>query len=146
MNSCPSDLMSYYCSWAKKKFGYRESIGNYFYGVILYYRNFYAFSYTIGDALSTRDCNGLGTASEWIFYLYPNKHLWLLALSPSHPTTILHWNLNSVQKLLWIFSILILVLAKLYQVCCVTVGCCRASLKLPVSSMFSGKVIAGPIF
>ena len=27
------------------------SIGDYFYGVILYYRDFYVFNYTIGDAL-----------------------------------------------------------------------------------------------
>jgi len=50
MNSSPSNLMSY-CLWAKKNSGYRESIRNYFYGVTLYYRDFYAFSYTIGDAL-----------------------------------------------------------------------------------------------
>ena len=50
MNSSPSDLMSY-CSWAKKNSGYRESIENYFYRAILYYRDFYAFSYTIRDAL-----------------------------------------------------------------------------------------------
>ena len=40
-----------YCSWAKKNSGYRESIGDYFYGATLYYRDFYALSYTIGDAL-----------------------------------------------------------------------------------------------
>ena len=51
MNSSPLDLINY-CSWAKKNSGYRESIGDYFYGVILYYRDFYAFSYTIGDALT----------------------------------------------------------------------------------------------
>ena len=53
MNSSPSNLMSYY-SWAKKKnSSYRESIGNSFYGVILYYREYFAFTYTIGDALTT---------------------------------------------------------------------------------------------
>ena len=51
MNGSPSDLMSY-CSWAKKSSGYRESIEDYFYGATLYYRDFYAFSYTIRDALS----------------------------------------------------------------------------------------------
>ena len=50
MNSSPSDLMSY-CSWAKKNSGYRQSIGDYFYGASLYYRNFYVFSYTVRDAL-----------------------------------------------------------------------------------------------
>ena len=51
MNNSPSDLMSYYL-WAKKKnFEYNESIGDYFYGAILYNRDFYVFSYTIGDAL-----------------------------------------------------------------------------------------------
>ena len=50
MSSSPSDLMSY-CSWAKKNYGYRESIGDYFYGATLYYRYFYAFSYTIGVGL-----------------------------------------------------------------------------------------------
>ena len=52
MNSSPSDLMSY-CSWAKKNSSYRESIGDSFYGVILYYREYFAFKYTIGDALKT---------------------------------------------------------------------------------------------
>ena len=50
MNSSPSDLMSY-CSWAKKIPGYREPIGECFYGLILYYREFYVFTYTVGDAL-----------------------------------------------------------------------------------------------
>ena len=35
----------------KKNSGYRQSIGDYFYGATLYYRNFYIFSYTIRDAL-----------------------------------------------------------------------------------------------
>ena len=52
MNSSPSDLMSY-CSWAKKNSEYRESIKDYFYGIILYYINFYVFSYTIGDAFKS---------------------------------------------------------------------------------------------
>ena len=30
---------------------YRESIEDYFYGVILYYKDFYVFNYTIGDTL-----------------------------------------------------------------------------------------------
>ena len=50
MNSSPSDLMSY-CSWAKKNSSYRESIGDSFYGVIFYYREYFTFTYTIGDAL-----------------------------------------------------------------------------------------------
>ena len=54
MNSSPSDLMSY-CSWAKKYSEYRKSIGDYFYGDTLYYRNFYAFSHTIGDALKEKN-------------------------------------------------------------------------------------------
>ena len=41
----------FYCSLAKKNSLYRESIEDYFYSVILYYINFYAFSYTIRDAL-----------------------------------------------------------------------------------------------
>ena len=43
MNKNPSDLMSYY-SWAKKKFGYREFIGVAFFGLILYYRENFAFA------------------------------------------------------------------------------------------------------
>ena len=41
-----------YCSWAKKNSSYRESIGNSFYGVILYYREYFAFTYTSRDALN----------------------------------------------------------------------------------------------
>ena len=44
--------MSYY-SWAKKNSNYRESIGDYFYDVILYYKKYFTFIYTIGDALKT---------------------------------------------------------------------------------------------
>ena len=44
--------MSYY-SWAKKNSNYRESIGDYFYGVILYYKKYFTFIYTVGDALKT---------------------------------------------------------------------------------------------
>ena len=40
-----------YCSWAKKTSSYKESIRDSFYGVILYYREYFAFAYTIGDAL-----------------------------------------------------------------------------------------------
>ena len=52
MNSSPSNLMSYY-SWAKKNSRDRESIGDHFL-VSLYYREYFAFNYTIGDALSGR--------------------------------------------------------------------------------------------
>ena len=51
MYSSSSDLMSY-CSWAKKNSRFRESIENHFFGLILYYRDYFAFSYTIGDALN----------------------------------------------------------------------------------------------
>ena len=50
MNSNSSDLMSY-CSWAKKNSRDRESIEDPFFGLNLYYREYFAFSYTIGDAL-----------------------------------------------------------------------------------------------
>ena len=50
MNSSPSDLTSY-CLWAKKNSSYRESIGHSFYGAILYYREYFVFTYTIRDAL-----------------------------------------------------------------------------------------------
>ena len=52
MNNSLSNLMSYY-SWAKKNSNYRESIGDYFYDVILYYKKYFTFIYTIGDALKT---------------------------------------------------------------------------------------------
>ena len=48
--SSPLDLMSY-CSWAKKNLGFRESIGDLFFGLILYYREYFAFSYIVGDVL-----------------------------------------------------------------------------------------------
>ena len=48
-----------YCSWAKKNSSDRESIGDSFYGATLYYRDFYAFSSIIGDAL-----NGYGLRGE----------------------------------------------------------------------------------
>ena len=51
MNSSPLDLMSY-CSWVKKNSNYRESIRDSFYGSILYYREYFAFTYTSGDALN----------------------------------------------------------------------------------------------
>ena len=35
----------------KKNFGYREFIGVAFFGLILYYREYFAFAYTNGDAL-----------------------------------------------------------------------------------------------
>ena len=35
----------------KNKFGDREFIRDYFYGVILYYKDFYVFNYTIEDTL-----------------------------------------------------------------------------------------------
>ena len=56
MNSSLSDLMSYYCSWAKKNSGFKESIGDHFFGLILYYREYFAFSYTIGNG--ARICCG----------------------------------------------------------------------------------------
>ena len=40
-----------YCSWAKKISNYKESIGDSFYDVILYYREYFTFIYSIGDAL-----------------------------------------------------------------------------------------------
>ena len=52
MNSSSSDLMSY-CSLAKKILRYREVIGAPFFGLTLYYREYFAFNYTIGDALSS---------------------------------------------------------------------------------------------
>ena len=52
MNSSSSDLMSY-CSWAKKISRDRESIGDPCFGLTLYYREYFVFSYTIGDALRT---------------------------------------------------------------------------------------------
>ena len=51
MNSSPLDLMSY-CSSAKKNSKYRESIRDYFLVSFFSYRDFYAFSYTIEDALN----------------------------------------------------------------------------------------------
>ena len=50
MYSSPLDLMSYYSS-VKKNLRFKESIGDYFFGLILYYRDYFTFSYTIGDAL-----------------------------------------------------------------------------------------------
>ena len=50
MYSSPLDLMSY-CTWAKKILGFRESIGDPFFGLILYYREYFAFSYIVGDVL-----------------------------------------------------------------------------------------------
>ena len=50
MNSSLSDLISY-CSWAKKNSRYRVSIGDPFFGLTLYYREYFAFSYAIRDAL-----------------------------------------------------------------------------------------------
>ena len=43
MYSSPSNLMSY-CSWAPKKSWFRESIRNHFLGLILYYRDYFAFT------------------------------------------------------------------------------------------------------
>ena len=42
MYSSPLDLMSY-CTWAKKILGFRESIGDPFFGLILYYREYFCF-------------------------------------------------------------------------------------------------------
>ena len=50
MNSSSSNQMSY-CSLAKKNSRYREAVGAPFFGLTLYYREYFAFSYTIGDAL-----------------------------------------------------------------------------------------------
>ena len=36
---------------SQKKSEYKEPIGECFYGPILYYREFYTFAYTVGDAL-----------------------------------------------------------------------------------------------
>ena len=50
MNSSSSDLMSY-CSRAKKKSGYRESVGESFCGFTFYNREHFVFIEPIGDAL-----------------------------------------------------------------------------------------------
>ena len=77
MNSNPSDFMSY-CSWAKNISGYREPIGDCFYGPILYYREFYAFAYTVGDAPI-----GLWEPEEdWVGLLHT------LAMLPSDPESV----------------------------------------------------------
>ena len=73
MNSSPSDLMSY-CSWAKKNSGYRESIRDYFYGDTLYYRDFYAFSHTIGDALKEKILLKINVSAYRI--IVPKRALW----------------------------------------------------------------------
>ena len=68
MNSNPSDLISYY-SKVKKNSKYRESIEDYFYGVIFYYRDFYTFNYTIGDASSHCKIHCESVTHNAIFYL-----------------------------------------------------------------------------
>ena len=51
MNNNSSDLMSY-CSWSKKNFRYKESIGESFCGFTLYNREHFVFKEPIGDVLS----------------------------------------------------------------------------------------------
>ena len=50
MNNSPSNLMKL-LFMSQKIFKYKESIEDYFYDIILYYRDFYAFNDSIGDAL-----------------------------------------------------------------------------------------------
>ena len=47
-----------YCSWAKKNFRYRESVGDLFCGFTLYNREDFVFREPIGDALTGFVSNG----------------------------------------------------------------------------------------
>ena len=58
MNSSSSN-----CSLAKKKWRYREAVGAPFFGLTLYYREYFAFSYTIGDALNTLEVEELANCT-----------------------------------------------------------------------------------